>query len=290
MDSSTFRLADRAVTGNRMGRADATGVARWTQPVRAQLGPSRRRARRCRGARNDGDRKREQGASPTVGPAAARPLLRLLRHRARSAAVSGGRKFQSSPQAATYYGVSRPDTRFLTVAVADRRDATTLGLTPGSSSAVTVAIRKTTPARPRAVRPVQRHDNGHTPAATRLSAFMPDRHRRSVLTRRCLKRLDTAAAESSQLSEQIPARGSCTRLSARRARGSPRFGSTAGSRPRTTRTQGRLGSPATLPSSRPAGSSSQSTSSAGPTVEPPEAQLSRHAGTLPLMDTLAFSR
>ena len=30
-----------------------------------------------------------------------------------SAAVSGGHRFQSSPQAATYYGVSRPDTRFL---------------------------------------------------------------------------------------------------------------------------------------------------------------------------------
>ena len=239
MDSSTFRLADRAVTGN-PGWAEQTPRAWHDGRSRAgvTLGPSRRRARRCRGARNDGDRKREQGASPTVGPAAARPLLRLLRHRARSAAVSGGRRFQSSPQAATYYGVSRPDTRFLLLAVR-RRDATTLGLTPDSSSAVTAAIRKTTPARPRAVRPVQRHDNGHTSAARRLSAFMPDRHRRSVLARRCLKRLDTAAAESSQLSEQIPARGSCTRLSARRARGSPRFGSTAESRPRTTRTQRR---------------------------------------------------
>ena len=31
---------------------------------------------------------------------------------------------------------------------------------------------------------------------------MSDRHRRSVLARRCLKRLDTAAAGSAQLSEQ----------------------------------------------------------------------------------------
>lgn len=185
------------------------------------LGPSRRRARRCRGARNDSDRKREQGASPTVGPAAARPLLRLLRHRARSAAVSGGHRFQSSPQAATYYGVSRPDTRFLLWLP---------GVTPrlwGSRRAAAQRSRRRS-ARPRPPGPgpfvpSSGMTTGHTSAARRLSAFMPDRHRRSVLARRCLKRLDTAAAESSQLSEQIPARGSCTRLSARRARGSPRF-------------------------------------------------------------------
>jgi hypothetical protein len=213
-------------------------VARRTQPVRAS--PSAHPAAGLVGvvgARNDGDRKREQGASPTVGPAAARPLLRLVRHRARSAAVSGGHRFQSSPQAATYYGVSRPDTRFLLWLP---------GVTPrhwGSRRAAAQRSRRRS-ARPRPPGPgpfvpSSGMTTGHTSAARRLSAFMPDRHRRSVLARRCLKRLDTAAAESSQLSEQIPARGSCTRLSARRARGSPRFGSTAGSRPRTTRTQRR---------------------------------------------------
>lgn len=221
-----------------MGRANATGVARWTQPVRAS-----RSAHPAAGLVDVVGRETTATANvsrvlrpPSVQPPpdhyygyyGTAPAAR------RSAAVTG-----SSPHlpvlTASSHLLRRQPPGHEIPSVAARRDATTLGLTPDSSSAVTAAIRKTTPARPRAVRPVQRHDNGHTSAARRLSAFMPDRHRRSVLARRCLKRLDTAAAESSQLPEQIPARGSCTR----RARGSPRFGSTAESRPRTTRTQRR---------------------------------------------------
>ncbi len=216
-----------------MGRANATGVARWTQPVRAS-----RSAHPAAGLVDVVGRETTATANvsrvlrpPSVQPPpdhyygyyGTAPAAR------RSAAVTGSSPHRKQPP------ITASAARTRDSFCGCPRDATTLGLTPDSSSAVTAAIRKTTPARPRAVRPVQRHDNGHTSAARRLSAFMPDRHRRSVLARRCLKRLDTAAAESSQLPEQIPARGSCTR----RARGSPRFGSTAESRPRTTRTQRR---------------------------------------------------